>query len=248
MLTFLLIALCVAAAYALGSLCSAVIVCKMAKLPDPRTKGSKNPGATNVLRIAGKQYAALVFIADMLKGLLPIWIAIIFQLNPFWQAVVGLVAVLGHMYPVFFDFKGGKGVATSLGVLLGLHPLLGIMAMLTWITVAFFSRYSSLASIVTITLSPFYALLAFNEQQAFFPLVAIALAVLYQHKDNMKRLLDSSESKLDFNFGDINFDKFDLNLSKINLSKFDLDKLKAKFKQFNPGKKSKSKKTNTKSK
>jgi glycerol-3-phosphate acyltransferase PlsY len=199
MFTLMLVVLCVAAAYALGSLCSAVIVCQLAKLPDPRTKGSKNPGATNVLRLAGKKYAALVLLADVLKGILPIWIAIIFQLGSFWQGIIGLAAVLGHIYPVFFDFKGGKGVATSLGVLLGLHPFLGLLAMLTWVTVAYFSRYSSLSSIVAVTLSPFYALLAFHEQPAFLPLVAMALAVLYQHKDNMKRLLDGSESKLDLN-------------------------------------------------
>ncbi|MDF1645529.1 MAG: glycerol-3-phosphate 1-O-acyltransferase PlsY [Legionellaceae bacterium] len=196
MLTLLFLVFCVAAAYALGSLCSAVVVCRIAKLPDPRTEGSKNPGATNVLRIAGKKYAALVLVADFLKGLLAIWIAIVLQLNPFGQALVGLAAVLGHIYPAFFDFKGGKGVATTLGVLFGLHPMFGVLAILTWVTVAYFSRYSSLASIVAITLSPFYALLAFNEQQAFFPLVALSLAVLYQHQDNMKRLLNGSESKI----------------------------------------------------
>jgi len=201
MLTLLLIAFCVAAAYALGSLSSAVIVCRAAKLPDPRTEGSKNPGATNVLRLAGKKYAALVLVADFLKGLLPVWLAIILQLGPFGQALAGLAAVLGHIYPMFFDFKGGKGVATMLGVLLGLHPMFGVLAILTWITVAYFSRYSSLASLVAVTLSPFYALLAFHEQQAFFPLLALSLLVLYQHQDNMKRLLNGSESKIDLNMG-----------------------------------------------
>ena len=201
MLTLLLTAFCVAAAYASGSLSSAVIVCRIAKLPDPRTEGSKNPGATNVLRLAGKKYAALVLVADFLKGLLPIWLAIILQLGPFGQALTGLAAVLGHIYPMFFDFKGGKGVATMLGVLLGLHPMFGVLAILTWITVAYFSRYSSLASIVAVTLSPFYALLAFHEQQAFFPLLALSLVVLYQHQDNMKRLLNGSESKIELNVG-----------------------------------------------
>ncbi len=197
MLTLLLIALCVAAAYALGSLCSAVVVCRMAKLPDPRTEGSKNPGATNVLRIAGKQYAALVLVADFLKGLLPIWLTIMFGFGAFIQALVGLAAVLGHIYPIFFDFKGGKGVATTLGVLIGLHPMFGILAILTWVTVAHFSRYSSLASIVAVTLCPFYALLTFHEGQAFFPLMALALIVLHQHQGNMKRLLNGSEPKID---------------------------------------------------
>ncbi|MCH9755685.1 MAG: glycerol-3-phosphate 1-O-acyltransferase PlsY [Gammaproteobacteria bacterium] len=199
MLTLLLVLFCVATAYALGSLCSAVIVCRIAKLPDPRTEGSNNPGATNVLRIAGKKYAALVLFADFLKGLLAIWLAIILQLGPFAQALAGLAAVLGHIYPMFFEFKGGKGVATTLGVLLGLHPLLGLLAMITWFTVAYFSRYSSLASIVSVTLAPFYALLAFHEQAAFLPLLALSLAVLYQHQDNIKRLLDGSESKIELN-------------------------------------------------
>ncbi len=243
MLTLLLAVFCVAAAYVLGSLCSAVIVCQAAKLPDPRTEGSKNPGATNVLRIADKKYAALVLVADMLKGLLPVWLALVFQLGPFWQAMAGLAAVLGHIYPAFFDFKGGKGVATSLGVLLGLTPMLGLLAIITWMTVAFFSRYSSLSSITAITLSPFYALLAFNAQSAFFPLVVIALAVLYQHQGNMKRLQAGSESKLDFAF-DLN-----LNLDKLNAFKFDLSQFNFKrfdFSKFNPNKKQKSKKTKTK--
>ncbi len=196
MLTPVLITVCMAAAYTLGSLCSAVIVCRIAKLPDPRTEGSKNPGATNVLRIASKKYAALVLVADFLKGLLPIWLAIILQLGPFGQALTGLAAVLGHVYPMFFDFKGGKGVATMLGALFGLHPMFGVLAIITWITVAYFSRYSSLASIVAVTLSPFYALLAFHEEQAFFPLIALSLVVLYQHQDNMKRLLSGTESKI----------------------------------------------------
>ena len=253
MLTLLLAVFCVAAAYALGSLCSAVIVCQAAKLPDPRTKGSKNPGATNVLRIADKKYAALVLVADMLKGLLPVWLALVFQLGPFWQAMAGLAAVIGHIYPVFFDFKGGKGVATSLGVLLGLNPPLGLLAMLTWVTVAFFSRYSSLSSLVAITLSPFYALLAFNQQAAFFPLIAMALAVLYQHQGNMKRLMDGSESKLKFDFN-LNLDKLNFDLSKFDFKKFDFKKFdfskfdfsKFNIDRFNPNKKRKAKKTKTK--
>lgn len=205
MLTALLLIICLGFAYLLGSLCSAILVCRAAKLPDPREEGSKNPGATNVLRIAGKQYAALVLVGDFLKGVLSIWLAMLLQLSTFNQALVGLAAVIGHMFPCFFDFKGGKGVATTLGVLVGFNPLLGLLAALTWLVVAFFSRYSSLSSIVSVTLAPFYALLAFGEEAAFAPLLAIAAAVLYQHKENIKRLVDGSESKLELN---INFDKF----------------------------------------
>ena len=198
MLTLLLLSLCIALAYTLGSLCSAVIVCRAAKLPDPRLEGSKNPGATNVLRLAGKHYAALVLLGDFFKGLLPVWFASLLGLNPFAQSLVGLAAVLGHMYPMFFNFKGGKGVATTLGVLLGFQPLLGLLVIITWLVVAIFSRYSSLASIVSITLAPFYTLLAFHNPTAFIPFVALAAAVLYQHQDNIKRLLDGTESKLNF--------------------------------------------------
>jgi acyl phosphate:glycerol-3-phosphate acyltransferase len=198
MLTLLLLSLCIALAYTLGSLCSAVIVCRAAKLPDPRLEGSKNPGATNVLRLAGKHYAALVLLGDFFKGLLPVWFASLLGLSFFAQSLVGLAAVLGHMYPMFFNFKGGKGVATTLGVLLGFQPLLGLLVMITWLVVAVFSRYSSLASIVSVTLAPCYALLAFHTPTAFLPLAAITVAVLYQHQDNIKRLLDGTESKLNF--------------------------------------------------
>lgn len=202
MLTAILFIICIAAAYALGSVCSAVLVCQAAGLPDPRKEGSNNPGATNVLRIAGKKYAALVLVGDFLKGVIPVWLAVLFQLNHFGQALVGLAAVLGHMYPVFFDFKGGKGVATTLGVLFGFHPLLGVLAAVTWVVVAYFSRFSSLASIVSVTLMPFYALIAFGERTAVIPFIAIAVAVLYQHQDNIKRLLDGTESKINFDFKD----------------------------------------------
>jgi len=199
MLTAILLVVCIAIAYALGSVCSAILVCKAANLPDPRKEGSQNPGATNVLRIAGKQYAALVLAADFLKGLIPVWLAALLHVNAFGQALVGLAAVIGHMYPIFFEFKGGKGVATTLGVLVGFNALLGLLALVTWVVVAVFSRYSSLSSMVTVTLAPFFALLAFHAESAFVPFIAIAAFVLYQHKDNMLRLIDGSESKLELN-------------------------------------------------
>lgn len=196
MLTLSLIIFCLIAAYALGSVCSAILICKAANLPDPRTEGSKNPGATNVLRLAGKKYAALVLVADFLKGLLPVWLTCLVHLDPFWQALTGLVAVLGHMYPIFFQFKGGKGVATSLGVLIGLNPMLGLLAVLTWLTVAYFGRYSSLASIVSITLSPIFAIFIFHQPHVFLPLFCLAAAVLYQHQHNIQRLANGSEPKI----------------------------------------------------
>lgn len=193
MLALMLLTFCVAVAYLLGSLCSAVMVSQLFKLPDPRSSGSNNPGATNVLRLAGKKYAAIVLLGDFLKGLVPVWLASIIHLSPFAQGLVGLAAVLGHIYPVFFDFKGGKGVATTLGVLFGFQPMLGLMAIITWMLVAYFSRYSSLASMVAVSVAPF---LHINGKSAFLPFLIIALLVLYQHRANITRLQEGNEPKI----------------------------------------------------
>lgn len=183
-------------AYLMGSICSAVIVCKACSLPDPRTEGSKNPGATNVLRIAGKQYAAMVMAADLLKGTLPVLIAKILGAEPAIVGFTALAAVIGHMYPVFFDFKGGKGVATAIGALLGFQFLVGILVAATWLLVAKFSRYSSLASITSIGLAPFYSLLLIQRLDIFPPIFIMALLILYKHKDNIIRLIDRKEPKI----------------------------------------------------
>lgn len=183
-------------AYLMGSICSAVIVCKACSLPDPRTEGSKNPGATNVLRIAGKQYAAMVMAADLLKGLIPVLIAKILGASPATVGFTALAAVIGHMYPVFFDFKGGKGVATAIGALLGFHFLVGILVAATWLAVAKFSRYSSLASITAIGFSPFYSLLIIQRLDIFLPIFIMAILILYKHKENIVRLIDKKEPKI----------------------------------------------------
>ncbi len=158
-------------AYLMGSICSAVIVCRTFSLPDPRLEGSKNPGATNVLRIAGTQYAAYVMVVDVLKGTLPLLIAKALGAEPLTLAFTCLAAVIGHMYPIFFEFKGGKGVATAIGALLGFNIIIGVLVLVTWLLIAKLSRYSSLASIVSITLSPFYALLLTSQPVTFFPLL-----------------------------------------------------------------------------
>ncbi|MDF1826959.1 MAG: glycerol-3-phosphate 1-O-acyltransferase PlsY [Legionellaceae bacterium] len=193
MFTLILLLICLGSAYVLGSLCSAVIVCQLFNLPDPRTSGSNNPGATNVLRISGKKYGAMVLFGDFLKGLLAVWLAHILNFGPFVQGLVGLAAVLGHVYPVFFDFKGGKGVATTLGVLYGFQPLLGLMITVVWMLVAYFSRYASLASIVAVSLAP---LIQPNGKHAFIPFLMIALIVIYQHRTNIIRLREGNESKI----------------------------------------------------
>lgn len=182
--------------YLMGSICSAVIVSRTFALPDPRQEGSKNPGATNVLRLAGKKYAALVMIVDLLKGTIPVLIAKALGADPAIVAFTALAAVVGHMYPIFFGFNGGKGVATAIGALLGLHFILGVMVAATWLLVANFSRYSSLASMVSISLAPFYSLLLTNQIDTFPPLFFIVILVLFKHRNNITRLIDGNEPKI----------------------------------------------------
>lgn len=182
--------------YLMGSICSAIIVCRLSSLPDPRQHGSKNPGATNVLRIAGKQYAALVMIMDLLKGTIPVLIAKALNADPAIVGFTALAAVLGHMYPIFFEFKGGKGVATAIGALLGFQFIVGVMVATTWLLVAKITRYSSLASIISITLSPFYAVLVIGRIDVFPPLFIMAIFVLFKHGKNISQLLEGVEPKI----------------------------------------------------
>ena len=182
--------------YLVGSVCSAVIVCRLFGYPDPRTAGSKNPGATNVLRLAGKECAIIVLVADMLKGLLPVLLANVLGAHTITLGFVALACVLGHMFPVFFKFEGGKGVATALGAMLGLNWLLGAMVIGTWLIVARLTRYSSLASILTMVAAPFYSVVVIRNANAFIPLMLITLFVLYKHHDNIVRLMDKKEPKI----------------------------------------------------
>ena len=184
--------------YLVGSICSAVIVCRIFDLPDPRLQGSKNPGATNVLRLAGKEYAAIVLLADMLKGFLPVLLAKALDAGPIILGFTCLATVIGHMYPIYFKFKGGKGVATAIGALLGFHFMLGVLVIVTWLIVAKLTRYASVASIVSMVLAPFYSLYAVGNENAFLPLAIITLFVLYKHRENITRLQDGKESKIDF--------------------------------------------------
>ncbi|CDZ76726.1 G3P acyltransferase [Legionella massiliensis] len=195
-MTALLYTFVIVVGYLFGSVCSAVIVSQLFSLPDPRTEGSKNPGATNVLRLAGKKYAAIVLLGDMLKGLLPVLLAKILGADHVAICFTALAAVIGHMYPVFFRFHGGKGVATALGALLGVNFILGVMVIATWLLVANFTRYSSLASIVSIILAPIYAMLAIGHLEIFPPLFFITLLVIYQHRNNITRLIDGEEPKI----------------------------------------------------
>lgn len=184
--------------YLLGSVCSAVIVSRVFSLPDPRISGSQNPGATNVLRLAGKKYAAIVLFADVLKGFFPVLLAKILGAGPVTVSFTCLAAVMGHMYPVFFGFKGGKGVATSIGAFFGLDFILGSAVLATWLLVANFTRYASLASIAAIILAPLYALIIIDKMDIFPPLFFIVLFVLYKHRNNITRLIDGDEPKIQF--------------------------------------------------
>lgn len=184
--------------YLLGSLCSAIIVSRFFSLPDPRLEGSKNPGASNVLRLAGKKYALIVVLFDALKGVVPVLLAKALGASPTTIAFACLAAVAGHMFPIFFQYRGGKGVATAMGAFLALHFILGVTIIATWLVVANFSRYSSLASIASMSLAPFYSMLMIGDVRTFPPLFFIALFIVYKHRNNITRLIDGTEPKIVF--------------------------------------------------
>ena len=193
------------AAYLIGSLSFAVIVSRVMGLKDPRTFGSKNPGATNVLRSGNKAAAVVTLLLDALKGLLPVLAVRLWGkalgLDEGTVALVGLAAFLGHLWPVFFRFKGGKGVATFIGVVFGIHWALGIATGVTWLIIAFFFRYSSLASLVAAVFAPAYYLLGdriqwYAEASIALALAAMAMLLAYRHRENISRLLRGTESRL----------------------------------------------------
>ena len=193
------------AAYLLGSLSFAVIVSRVMGLNDPRTFGSKNPGATNVLRSGSKAAAIITLLLDAAKGWLPValvaWFGKPYGLAEGTMALAGLGAFLGHLWPVFFKFEGGKGVATALGVLVGFSGWLGLATVVTWIVIAAFFRYSSLASLVSAVFAPVYYVLAdgvvweFNKW-IFLAILAMSALLIYRHKLNIQRLVEGKESKL----------------------------------------------------
>ncbi len=183
-------------AYVLGSLCSAVIVCRTFSLPDPRLSGSSNPGTTNVLRIAGKKYAVIVLIADMLKGFLPVLIAKQLSVDASGLGWIALAAVLGHIYPVFFRFQGGKGVATFFGALFGLSLTIGALTIGTWFVVALIFGYSSLAAIAAISGAPFYSIVLLKNVGVFPPIMLASMLIFYKHHENIRRLFDRKEEKI----------------------------------------------------
>ena len=188
------------AAYAIGSLSFAVIVSRLMGLHDPRSYGSGNPGATNVLRSGNKVAAILTLLLDALKGFVPVWCVAQYGapygLQEGTMALVGLAAFLGHLWPVFFKFEGGKGVATAAGVLFGFNPILGLATLATWAIVAFFFRYSSLASIVSALFAPFYQVLIWGGGAVAWAAVAMSLLLVWRHSGNIQKLLKGTESRL----------------------------------------------------
>jgi len=192
-------------AYLLGSLSFAVIVSRAFGLADPRRHGSGNPGATNVLRTGNRLAAAITLLLDALKGFVPVlavrlWGASL-GLGEGTLALVALAAFLGHLYPVFFGFRGGKGVATAIGIVFAVQPLLGLATAASWAIVAFFFRYSSLASIVAALFAPVYYLFGnrvawYVDRPVLFALFVIALLLVWRHRENINRLLAGKESKI----------------------------------------------------
>jgi len=188
------------AAYLVGSLSFAVIVSRAMGLSDPRTYGSGNPGATNVLRSGSKAAAVLTLVLDALKGYLPVLLAVRFGpahgLGEGTVAMVALAAFLGHLWPVFFRFKGGKGVATAAGAVFGIDPLLGAATLATWLIIAAFFRYSSLASLVAAVFAPFWHVLTDGPDAIALALLVISGLLIWRHGANIKRLFAGTESRI----------------------------------------------------
>lgn len=192
--------LAIVLAYLIGSLSFAVIVSRVMGLDDPRSYGSGNPGATNVLRSGNKAAALLTLVFDALKGYVPVLLALVLAARFGWGeptvGFVGLAAFLGHLWPVFFRFQGGKGVATAAGVLLALNPWLGAATLATWLIVAAITRYSSLAAIVAAVFAPFYQLLIWDLSPMVLPIAVMSLLLVWRHAGNIRKLMAGTESRI----------------------------------------------------
>lgn len=181
-------------AYLLGSVSNAVIFCRLAGLPDPRKNGSKNPGATNVLRIGGKLSALGVLLFDMLKGMLPVSLAFRFDLQPSEIGFIALSACLGHVFPIFFRFRGGKGVATVLGTIIPFGIAISGLAIATWLITFLISRYSSLSAVITALILPMFVW--WYKPEFTFPISLVCCLLVYRHHDNIQRLWRGQEDKM----------------------------------------------------
>jgi glycerol-3-phosphate acyltransferase PlsY len=182
--------------YLIGSLSSAIIICKLLNLPDPRTQGSGNPGATNVLRIGGKKAAIATLIGDVVKGFIPVLIAQWFDLSTFGLSLVAFAAFLGHLFPIFFQFKGGKGVATAFGCILALAWPVGIALAVTWLIIAIIFRYSSLAALITAALAPIYTWFFTHQFDYAGAVLIMSIILIYRHRTNIQNLRSGKEKKI----------------------------------------------------
>lgn len=182
--------------YLLGSVSSAIIFCRLAGLPDPRENGSKNPGATNVLRIGGRLSALGVLLFDVLKGMLPVAIAFRLGLEPSEIGFIALSACLGHVFPIFFHFRGGKGVATALGALIPFGMEISELALSTWLITFLISRYSSLSAVITALILPTFVW--WYKPEFTFPVALVCCLLVYRHHDNIQRLWRGQEDKMSF--------------------------------------------------
>lgn len=181
-------------AYLAGSISSAVLVCQLFRLPDPRCHGSNNPGATNVYRLGGKVPAVLVLVSDILKGLVPVWGGFFAGLPPIVLGCVAICACLGHMYPIYFNFEGGKGVATALGTVLPIGLDLGGLLLVSWVVTLLVSGYSSVAALVTVLLSPLYTW--FIKPEYTLPVAMLSCLIIWRHHANIVRLWNHTEPKV----------------------------------------------------
>jgi len=183
-------------AYLLGSVSAAIIVCKMLGLSDPRTGGSGNPGTTNVMRLYGKKAAFLTLVGDIFKGIIPVLLAKVIVNSEFIIAMCGLAAFLGHIFPIYFKFKGGKGVATLIGILFATHWLLGVSYIITWILTALIFRYSSLAALIAALPIPIYSYFIEHNTQYTISFAVITIILFWRHKPNIYSLLNGKEDKI----------------------------------------------------
>ncbi len=183
-------------AYLIGSLSTAIIACKLTGLPDPRGEGSGNPGATNVLRFGGKKIAVVVLLGDLIKGLLPVLVVSLMEASPLVIALTGAAAFLGHLYPVFFGFKGGKGVATALGVILAISWLAGLTVLGVWLLVALTLRYSSLAALSASVAAPLIVWLYRPDIELLIMMIGMSILLVYRHQSNIQNLRQGKENKI----------------------------------------------------
>ena len=183
--------LMILSAYLIGSISSAVIVCRLFSLDDPRFRGSGNPGTTNVYRLGGWVPAFLTLIFDVLKGMLPVWGSYYLGFDPFILAIVAMAACLGHIYPLYFEFKGGKAVATALGAMFPIAWEMAILLIVTWLVVFFVTRVSSLAALITVSLAPIYAYMI--KPQYTVPAIMLTALIIWRHRTNIVRLWRGEE-------------------------------------------------------